>query len=62
MTNSTSNTDSAIGSTQCSSAGLITVKPSAAESTEMAGVIMASPKNIAVPVSPIISTTQAGLP
>ena len=41
-----------IGSTRCSKTGLTTVSPSTAESTDTAGVIIASPKNSAVAVRP----------
>ena len=44
------------GTTSSSSAGSITFTPSTAESTEIAGVIMLSPKNSAAPKNLITST------
>lgn len=50
-----------IGSTNSSSAGVTSLMPSTAESTEMAGVIMASPKNSEAAAMPMTKTTAASL-
>jgi hypothetical protein len=44
------------GTTTNSNLGLITARPSTAESTDMAGVIIASPKKNAAPIMPRAST------
>src|SRR5688572_13114545 len=41
------------GTTQGARLGATTVTPSTADSTEMAGVMIASPKNIAAPITPM---------
>src|SRR5262245_7230691 len=46
-----------IGTTQLSSDGLMTLTPSTAERTEMAGVIMLSPRKRAAPKSPNAANT-----
>ena len=46
-----------IGTTQPCSPGLITFKPSTADSTEIAGVIMLSPENKAAPKMPSVVST-----
>ena len=45
--------NSVIGTTYRSKVGVTTVRPSTAESTEIAGVMIASPKNSAAPHTPI---------
>ncbi|MNL70868.1 hypothetical protein D3C87_1959300 [compost metagenome] len=46
-----------MGTTQRARRGSTTCRPSTAESTEMAGVMIASPKNRAAPTSPRARTT-----
>ena len=58
MKNSPVSTAIAIGSTSEDRLGTATFRPSTAESTEIAGVIMLSPKNSAAPSTPrVISPT-----
>ena len=52
-------TRSAIGTTNRSKAGATSFRPSTAESTEMAGVITASPKKNAAPAMPSPSSRDA---
>ena len=51
-----------IGTIRCSSEGWTTLSPSTAESTEMAGVIMLSPKNSEAPKIPSAASTTARRP
>ena len=51
-----------IGTTQPCSPGLTTFKPSTADNTETAGVIMLSPKNSAAPNTPSVASTTAVRP
>ena len=51
-----------IGTTRCARSGLITERPSAALRTDMAGVIMASPRNNDAPTIAIVVTTNASRP
>ena len=53
--NSAVSTTSVIGTTQVSRPGAATLRPSTAESTEIAGVITPSPKKMAVPKMPTTS-------
>src|ERR1700730_1955105 len=46
------------GTTKCSSAGAASLRPSTADSTEIAGVIMESPMNIEAPMTPSASNGQ----
>ena len=46
------------GTTKCSSAGAASLRPSTADSTEIAGVIMESPMNIDAPSTPSASNGQ----
>ena len=46
-----------IGTTRCSSDGSTTLSPSTADSTEIAGVIMLSPKNSDAPKIPSAAST-----
>ena len=52
VANSTTMIAAVIGTTRCSSDGCTTLTPSTAESTEIAGVIMLSPKNSDAPKMP----------
>ena len=54
--NSAISSPSAIGTTRCARLGLITFMPSTAEMTEIAGVIMPSPKNRAAPKMPSVTS------
>ena len=51
-----------IGTTQSCSPGSITFKPSTADNTETAGVIMLSPLNKAAPNTPTVASTTAVRP
>ena len=51
-----------IGTTRCSSDGCATLSPSTADSTEIAGVIMLSPRNSDAPKMPSAASTQLGPP
>ena len=55
--NSSTMITAVIGTTSSSSAGSTTFRPSTAESTEIAGVIMLSPKNSAAPKMPSAAST-----
>ena len=55
--NSSTMITAVIGTTNSSSAGSTTFTPSTAESTEIAGVIMLSPKNSAAPKMPSEAST-----
>ena len=46
-----------IGTTRCSSDGAATLRPSTADSTEIAGVIMLSPRNSDAPKIPSAAST-----
>jgi hypothetical protein len=48
-----------IGTTASAKPGRITFRPSTADSTEMAGVIMLSPRNSAAPSTPRLANTSA---
>ena len=58
--NSTTMITAVIGTISSSSDGSTTLSPSTAESTEIAGVIMLSPKNSAAPKMPSAASTMAG--
>ena len=60
--NRTARMTSVIGTTKGSKAGVTTFRPSTADRTEMAGVMMASPKNRAAPHMPMprIAVEPAG--
>ena len=58
--NSTARMTSVIGTTYGSKAGVTTFRPSTADSTEIAGVMMASPKNSAAPQMPMTRIAAAG--
>ena len=51
-----------IGTTRCSSDGSTTLSPSTADSTEIAGVIMLSPKNSEAPKMPSAASTSCRPP
>ena len=51
-----------IGTIRCSSDGSTILRPSTAESTEIAGVIMLSPKNSDAPKMPRADSTVAARP
>ena len=51
-----------IGTTSACSPGSTTLRPSTADSTEIAGVIMLSPKNSAAPKIPSEASTAARRP
>jgi hypothetical protein len=50
------------GTTECSNAGVTSVKPSTADSTEIAGVITASPRNMEAPTTPSRNTSAVRRP
>ena len=50
---------SEIGMTRCESDGVATFRPSTAEVTEIAGVIMPSPKNSPAPRRPSVTSAAA---
>src|SRR5229473_2148023 len=56
--NSTTRMKIVSGTTKCSSAGVASLRPSTADSTEIAGVIMESPMNIEAPMTPSASNGQ----
>ena len=56
IANSAVSTAIAIGSTSEARLGTATFRPSTAESTEIAGVIMLSPKNSAAPSTPSVTS------
>ena len=64
MANSAAMTAAVMGRTRSANSGPSTFMPSTAESTEMAGVIMLSPKNSATPrmPTPVSTATVRGLP
>ena len=50
------------GTTKCPNAGLASLRPSTAESTEIAGVITESPRNIEAPMTPSRNTSAVRRP
>src|ERR1700676_725201 len=56
--NSTTRMTTVSGTTKCSSAGAASLRPSTADRTEIAGVIVESPMNIDAPTTPIASNGQ----
>src|SRR5580704_2715115 len=56
--NNTTRIKTVSGTTKCSSAGAASLRPSTADSTEIAGVIMESPMNIDAPMTPSPSNGQ----
>src|SRR3954469_25286080 len=60
--NSTTRMNSVSGTTKCSSAGAASLRPSTADNTEIAGVIMESPMNIEAPITPSASNGQLRWP
>ena len=57
--NSATRMATAIGTTRCATPGLATSRPDTAESTEIAGVIMPSPKNSEAPKIPRVTRSVA---
>ena len=50
------------GTTKCPKAGFASLRPSTAESTEIAGVITESPRNIEAPMTPSRKTSAVRRP